>query len=162
MTLKGVQDGNAVSYTLTFTLCEADGINASAPVHRLATKVQIKLIQDQEVVSAAQDDYHDKECKSLEEYRKKIISLSCQGNIISKYTSFVAIDTEGKKVEGTAVKKSCPVPSLSSEFLRGIQESLMIGCSFQSCGLYDVADASDCLASASPYMVSFRRQISKC
>jgi hypothetical protein len=54
--------------------------------------------------------------------RKKVVSLSCQGNIISKYTSFVAIDTDGKKVEGTAAKRSCPVPSLSSEFVKGIEE----------------------------------------
>jgi hypothetical protein len=54
VTLKGVQDGNAVSYSLTFTLCEADNINASAAVHRLATKLQIKLLQDQDAESAAQ------------------------------------------------------------------------------------------------------------
>lgn len=48
MTLKGIQDGKNVSHTLTFTLCEADDINESAPVHRLATKLEIKLLQDQE------------------------------------------------------------------------------------------------------------------
>ncbi|XP_060552028.1 von Willebrand factor A domain-containing protein 5A-like [Ruditapes philippinarum] len=53
VTLKGVRDGNAVSYTLVFTLCEADNINVSAPIHRLATKLQIKLLQDQEAESTA-------------------------------------------------------------------------------------------------------------
>jgi hypothetical protein len=53
VTLKGARDGNAVSYTLVFTLCEADNINASAAVHCLATKLQIKLLQDQEAESTA-------------------------------------------------------------------------------------------------------------
>jgi hypothetical protein len=66
------------------------------------------------------DDFD--ELYAIEEYRKKVVCLSCQGNIISKYTSFVAIDTDGKKVEGTAAKISCPVPSLSREFVKGIQK----------------------------------------
>lgn len=48
MILKGQQNGSPVSYTMTITLCEADDISTSAPVHRLATKKQIKLLQDQE------------------------------------------------------------------------------------------------------------------
>ncbi|XP_060569595.1 von Willebrand factor A domain-containing protein 5A-like isoform X2 [Ruditapes philippinarum] len=130
VTLKGVKDGNAVSYSLTFTLCEADNINASAAVHRLATKLQIKLLQDQDAESAAQlDDIgYSADLDAIDVNRKKVVSLSCQGNIISKYTSFVAIDTDGKKVEGTAAKRSCPVPSLSSEFVKGIEERRRMLC----------------------------------
>lgn len=48
VTVTGKRDGTPVSYSMTFTLSDADDISESAPVHRLATKVQIKLLQDQE------------------------------------------------------------------------------------------------------------------
>lgn len=46
--MTGKRDGTPVSYSMTFTLSDADDISESAPVHRLATKVQIKLLQAQE------------------------------------------------------------------------------------------------------------------
>ena len=47
MMLEGIEDNKPVTYRMTFTLAEDDNYSRSAPVHRLATKAQIKILQDQ-------------------------------------------------------------------------------------------------------------------
>lgn len=61
--------------------------------------------------------------KEIDVLRKSILAVSQAANIISKYTAFVAVDKEGAKVEGDLVKRSCPVPKLSDDFLKGWKES---------------------------------------
>ncbi|XP_053392399.1 von Willebrand factor A domain-containing protein 5A-like isoform X2 [Mercenaria mercenaria] len=166
VTLKGQQDRKPVSYSMTFTICETDDISTSAPVHRLATKVQIKLLQDQESASLALDDDYrfQEECENIQTLREKIINISCQGNIISKYTSFVAIDTEGKRVEGKSVQRSCPVPTLSKDYKKGIDE-----CSLKMCGLFEsdlvqynlVSCGLDAVDSAAMHLTSSKRKKKK-
>jgi len=65
----------------------------------------------------------EKDFHNDSELKNKIINLSCHGNIISKYTAFVAVDMEGAKVEGELLKKSCPIPTLSEEYMKGLRES---------------------------------------
>lgn len=56
--------------------------------------------------------------------RQRIVDMSRHGNIISKYTAFVAVDMEGAKVEGNLVQKPCPVPTLSQEYKNGLATSV--------------------------------------
>jgi hypothetical protein len=48
VTLKGVQDGKALTHSMTFDILKSDDVTVSAAVHHLATKAQIKLLEDQE------------------------------------------------------------------------------------------------------------------
>lgn len=48
------------------------------------------------------------------------MNLSCHGNVISKFTSFVAVDCDGKAVELEPVDRPCPVPSITQQYLDGI------------------------------------------
>lgn len=138
VTLKGIRESKPVSYRMNFTLCEADDISTSAPVHRLATKAQIKLLQDEESSIYLQDDYSFcSETSKIQGNRRKVIDLSRNGNIISKYTAFVAIDTEGKTVERKSTERPCPVPTLSDDFQKGMEDINMRGCSLEGCGLLD-------------------------
>ncbi|XP_045212788.2 von Willebrand factor A domain-containing protein 5A-like isoform X2 [Mercenaria mercenaria] len=123
VTLKGQQDGKPVTYSLTFALGKSSEVNVSAPVHRLATKAQIKLLQDEESAKLNEDTYHISPDlgQEIKTFRQRIVDLSRHGNIVSKYSAFVAIDTEGKKVEDKAVERPCPVPTLSEEFMSGLQ-----------------------------------------
>ncbi|XP_053392403.1 von Willebrand factor A domain-containing protein 5A-like isoform X2 [Mercenaria mercenaria] len=121
LTLKGQQNGSPVSYRMTFTLCKEDEICESAPVHRLATKAQIKLLQDME----AEDILLLNPIEDAE-LRQKIVNFSRQGNIVSRYTAFVAIDTEGKKVSGELSQRSCPVPMVSTEYKDGMYDARLM------------------------------------
>ncbi|XP_052777471.1 von Willebrand factor A domain-containing protein 5A-like [Mya arenaria] len=121
LTLKCQQNNNPVTFDLLFTLSEDDTSSVSAPVHRLATKTQIKLLQDVEAALCNQMNDDPKEnIEKVEEIRKKIVGVSRHGNIMSKYTSFVAVDTEGEKVKGELKTRQCPVPTTSEEFLKGM------------------------------------------
>ncbi|WAQ96447.1 VMA5A-like protein, partial [Mya arenaria] len=125
LTLKGKQNNNPVTFDLMFTLSEDDNSSVSAPVHRLATKTQIKLLQDEEAAlcNHINDDFYNpkENINKVEEIRKKIVSVSRHGNIVSKFTSFVAVDTEGEKVKGELKTRQCPVPTTSEEFLKGMR-----------------------------------------
>ncbi|WAQ96474.1 VWA5A-like protein [Mya arenaria] len=124
LTLKGKQDNNPVTFDLLFTLSENENSSATAPVHRLATKTQIKLLQDEEAALCVEikDDYYNpkENIEKVEEIRNKIVGVSRHGNIVSKYTSFVAVDTEGEQLTGELKTRQCPVPTSSEEFLEGI------------------------------------------
>ena len=52
LTLKGQQNGVPVEFELEFHLSEEELCSESAPVHRLATKAQIKLLEDEEAAIA--------------------------------------------------------------------------------------------------------------
>ncbi|XP_053392408.1 von Willebrand factor A domain-containing protein 5A-like isoform X2 [Mercenaria mercenaria] len=123
VTLKGQQDGKPVTYRLIFTMGKSSEVSGSTPVHRLATKVQIKLLQDEESAKLSKEMNHISPDlgKEIKTFRQRIVDLSRHGNVVSKYSAFVAIDTEGKKVEDKAVVRSCPVPTLSEEFMTGLQ-----------------------------------------
>ncbi|WAQ96448.1 VWA5A-like protein [Mya arenaria] len=146
LTLKGQQSNNPVTFDLMFTLSEDDNSSVSAPVHRLATKTQIKLLQDEEAALCNQmnGDYYNPKINidKVEEIRKKIVGVSRHGNIVSKFTSFVAVDTEGEKVKGELKTRRCTVPTTSEEFLKGMEmygeddcdgvnEDLMRGCAMK-------------------------------
>ncbi|XP_053391795.1 von Willebrand factor A domain-containing protein 5A-like [Mercenaria mercenaria] len=126
VTLKGQQDGKPLTYRLNFVLGKSSEVCVSAPVHRLATKLQIKLLQDEESAMLSEDTYHISPDlgKEIKTFRQRIVDLSRHGNIVSKYSAFVAIDSAGKKVENKAVERSCPVPTLSKEYMSGIQPVL--------------------------------------
>lgn len=53
---------------------------------------------------------------------QKIIALSCHGNIVSKYTAFVAIDTKGEEVKGKSQKRPCPVPLMTMNYMDGMYD----------------------------------------
>ena len=55
--------------------------------------------------------------RDIDELRHKIIAVSRHGNIASKFTSFVAVDTEGEKVDGEMKSRLCPVPTVTNELL---------------------------------------------
>ncbi|XP_052237802.1 von Willebrand factor A domain-containing protein 5A-like [Dreissena polymorpha] len=128
LTLKGLQNNDPITFTLTFTLCDDEKVSKSAPVHRLATKVQIKQLQDVEAAVQReietgwqlQSDKTDK----VKDLRKQIVDVSRHGNIVSKFTSFVAVDTEGEKVQGKLERRSCPIPTVSEEFIKGFNKSM--------------------------------------
>ncbi|WAQ96473.1 VWA5A-like protein, partial [Mya arenaria] len=127
LTLKCQQNNNPVTFDLLFTLSEDDTSSVSAPVHRLATKTQIKLLQDVEAALCNQMNDDPKEnIEKVEEIRKKIVGVSRHGNIMSKYTSFVAVDTEGEKVKGELKTRQCPVPTTSEEFLKGMARAALL------------------------------------
>ena len=52
LTLKGQQNGAPVEFELEFHLSEEESCSESAPVHRLATKAQIKLLEEEEAAIA--------------------------------------------------------------------------------------------------------------
>ncbi|WAQ96449.1 VMA5A-like protein [Mya arenaria] len=133
LTLKGQQNNNPVTFDLLFTLSEDDNSSVSAPVHRLATKTQIKLLQDEEAALCNDDYYNPKDIDKVEEIRKKVVGVSRHGNIVSKFTSFVAVDSEGEKVKGELKTRQCPVPTTSEEFLKGIERDMMLQCCLMDC-----------------------------
>ncbi|XP_052281439.1 von Willebrand factor A domain-containing protein 5A-like isoform X2 [Dreissena polymorpha] len=132
LSLKGLQNNNPITFTLTFTLSDDKKVSKSAPVNCLATKVQIKQLQDAE---AAVQEEIETDCQLQSDntnqinylcilrLRRQIVDVSRHGNIISKFTSFVAVDTEGEKVQGKLEPRSCPIPTVSEEFVKGFNES---------------------------------------
>ncbi|XP_052281441.1 von Willebrand factor A domain-containing protein 5A-like isoform X2 [Dreissena polymorpha] len=128
LTLKGLQNNDPIILTLTFTLSDDEKVSKSAPVHRLATKVQIKQLQDAEAAlqQEIETDWQLQSDKTnqVKDLRKQIVDVSRHGNIISKFTSFVAVDTEGEKVQGKLEQRSCPIPTVSEEFVKGFNESM--------------------------------------
>ena len=76
--------------------------------------------------------------ETLTRIRQNIITVSTSANIVSKMTAFVAVDTEAKaKVEGEMLKRHCPVPFATQEFIESIT-SCNLSC--RGCGLYDSTD----------------------
>jgi hypothetical protein len=62
----------------------------------------------------------------VEELCVKIVSLSCLGNVVSRYTAFVAIDTKGKKVIGDKKTRKCPVPMNTVEYRDGMYDAKLM------------------------------------
>ncbi|KAL3888727.1 hypothetical protein ACJMK2_001090 [Sinanodonta woodiana] len=87
MTLKGKIVSTPFEYKETFTFHGNTETGNSAPIHRLAAKAQIKELQLNDAT------------------REQIVTVSKSANVISKYTAFVMVDTEGKLVEGISMER---------------------------------------------------------
>ncbi|XP_060603762.1 von Willebrand factor A domain-containing protein 5A-like isoform X2 [Ruditapes philippinarum] len=140
VTLNGQQSGNPVSYKMTFTLQNTNDLSTSAPIHRLATKAQIKLLQD--TVNADVSILNPIE---VEELCVRIFSLSCLGNVVSRYTAFVAIDTKGKKVIGDKKTRKCPVPMNTVEYRDGMYDAKLMKEGVTDQSLYSAAIRKTCV-----------------
>ncbi|XP_060570846.1 von Willebrand factor A domain-containing protein 5A-like [Ruditapes philippinarum] len=121
VTLKGVQDGKALTRSMTFDILKSDDVTVSAAVHHLATKAQIKLLEDQEEEFVA---FHNPEilqwvefCSDISSLRQKIKSFSCHSNIISKYTFYSALNGKGENVVKDPGLKFSKVPTLTDIFI---------------------------------------------
>lgn len=118
VSLEGQKTGTPVSYRMTFTLGQDNDKCTSAPIHRLATKAQIKMLEGVIATDLIYRMYIE-----AEETLQKIINISRQGNILSKYTAFVAIDIKGKQVEKKSQTRSCPVPIVTINYLDGLYDA---------------------------------------
>ncbi|KAL4230179.1 von Willebrand factor A domain-containing protein 5A [Mactra antiquata] len=132
VTVSGKQNDRPISFCMSFTLSEDEEPQTSAPVHRLATKRNIQLLQTEESALYSVEYYSHDLVNKAEQIRDKIVNLSIHGNVISKFTAFVAVNEGGKTVETEAIDRSCPVPTLSKEFVDVCTRS-----SLRCCGLFD-------------------------
>ncbi|XP_078604302.1 von Willebrand factor A domain-containing protein 5A-like isoform X2 [Branchiostoma floridae x Branchiostoma japonicum] len=77
-------------------------------LHRLAAKTCIKELE----VNLEKDDNDDSETVS-DTTKKQIIDLSVATNVVSKFTSFIGVDSErGEPIEGAMVRRNVPRPQM--------------------------------------------------
>ncbi|XP_035683551.1 LOW QUALITY PROTEIN: von Willebrand factor A domain-containing protein 5A-like [Branchiostoma floridae] len=77
-------------------------------LHRLAAKTRIKELE----VNLEKDDNDDSETVS-DTTKKQIIDLSVATNVVSKFTSFIGVDSErGEPIEGAMVQRNVPRPQM--------------------------------------------------
>ena len=109
--------------------------NLSFFLHRLAAKTFIKVKQDD--ISGMYNGEQE-----FEEAKTSIISVSKSANVVSKFTSFVAVDKDNHQPVSGPLQTQV-VPSFADLDLDYI-------CNLKSCGLADVSVGSAYLSSASP------------
>ena len=75
-----------------------------------------------------------------------MILLSTCANIVSKMTAFVAIDKGAmKKVEGEMVKRPCPIPVATQEFIEMCYENNLKSYCLMDCGFDSGVPSSPCV-----------------
>ncbi len=93
ITLKGKLGDEQLSWKIP----KEDIVLSEENIRLIYAKKQIDLYEEQ--VRSYADDYYNKNAsKMAEEYKKKIIELSCKYNISSKYTSFISVNEREEKV----------------------------------------------------------------
>lgn len=118
VSITGRCDGRQVEHSISFSLTSKTQRNQKSPLHRLAAKAQIKILETEEAELIDKEGFDANNRRHLAKLGQDILSLSTNANIVSKMTAFVAIDKESKKqVEGVMVKRPCPVPLATSEML---------------------------------------------
>ena len=93
ITLKGKFGDKILSWNISredIKLCEDN-------IRLIYAKKQIDMYEEQ--IRSYEDDYYNQNAsKMAEEYKKKIIELSCKYSIASKYTSFISVNEREEKV----------------------------------------------------------------
>ena len=114
MTLKGVS--NDQRYTQSFKLSEFSSQSANSALRYLWARHRIKVLGDYNLLQ--QDD----------ERVDMITELGLRYNLLTQYTSFVAIDSEVRNTEGdsTSVKQPLPLPQGVSDMAVGQSKSLFL------------------------------------
>ena len=114
VTLKGTlecgdQKGNiehSIEFQIERKINESNGFSPKLTIHRLAAKSFVQEKQDQ------LDDF-EQDCKEKED----IVKISKASNVVSKLTSFVAVDNESREPV-TAAMESRPVSQMNCAFGR--------------------------------------------